>query len=311
MEQPLTLKWLQENKLSLADVQYTVTAANRKASRRSGDLACEFSATENTAADSHTPRELRAVSSGNQPLVLPDKPINLGRFQALKPTPATAMGVDLSVLRVRFTPARGQVYGPSTATTAIDTDTNRAHEMVPEANRILNSGSAWVQYSSNNRRDNPQPSDTYDGADDSSRRNLSFGVVDDTCDVLLGVSIRVGRKSFNAVARVFVAPPDFAPDRRPFCSLAEELVDREPPLRDPAEALPDALQRVGDLFQRIYETASLANVDMMRNAMMPGDDRGLVNFANPPKVIQSESMTPKDAPYFDKDQNLNSPPEFA
>lgn len=308
VEQPLTLKWLQENKLSLSDIQYTVTAANRKAARRSGDLACEFSATESTAADNHTPLELLAVSSGNEPLVLPDNPINLGRFQALKPTPATAMGVDLSVLRIRFTPARGLVYGPPSATTAIDTDTNRAHEIVPEANRILNPASAWVQYSSNNRRDNPQPSDTYDGADDSSRRNLSFGVVDDTCDVLLEASIRVGKRSFDAAARAFVAPPDFAPDRRPFCSLAEELVDREAPVRDSAEDLPDALQRVGDLFQRVYETASLANVDMMRNAMMPGNDRGLVNFANLPKVIQSESMTPKDAPYFDRDQDLNSPP---
>jgi hypothetical protein len=218
------------------------------------------------------------------------------------------MGVDLSVLRIRFTPARGLVYGPRTATTATDPDTNRTHEIVPEANRILNSGSAWLQYSSNNRRDNPQPSDTYDGADDSSRRNRSFGVVDDTCDVLLEASIRVGSKSFNAAARVFVAPPDFAPDRRPFCSLAEELVDREPPVRESPEDLPDALLRAGDLFQRIYETASLANVDMMRNAMMPGNDRGLINFADLPKVTQSESMTPKDAPYFDPDQDLNSRP---
>jgi hypothetical protein len=307
-EQPLTLKWLKENNVSLSDIQYTVTAANRKAARRSGTPACAFSAAATAAGDDHSSRPLLASSSGDDPLVFPDKPVTLGRFQVLRPTPATAMGVDLSVLRIRFTPARGFVYGPPSAATATDTDTGRVHEIVPEANRILNQQAAWLQYSSNNRRDNPQPSDTYDGADDTSRRNRSFGVVDDTCDVLLQASVRVGARTWEAAARVFAAPPDFAPDRRPFCSLADELIDRDPPSRDSAEDLQDAVERLGDLFQRVYETASLANVDMMRNAMMPRDDRGLVNFADLPKVTQGDSMTPQDAPYFDKDQDLNSPP---
>ena len=30
----------------------------------------------------------------------------------IRPTPGTAKGVDLSVLRVRFTPGKGEVYGP-------------------------------------------------------------------------------------------------------------------------------------------------------------------------------------------------------
>jgi len=308
LEQPITLKWLEDNKLSLSDIQYKVTAANRKAARRSGDLSCEFTATVNTSADDHKSRLFLASGSGDDPLVTSDKPIPLGRFQALRPTPAKAMGVDLSILRTRFTPARGLVYGPSTATSAIDPDTGRKHEIVPEENRILNSNSAWLQYRSNLGRDDPQPSDTYDGADDSSRRNRSFGVVDDTCDVLLEAVLRVGRVIHKAAARVFVAPPDFAPDRRPFCSIAEELVDRDPPRRDSAEDLPDAVERLGDLFQRIFETASLANVDMMRDAMMPREDRGLVNFASLPKVTLGESMTPKDSPYFDPDQDLNSPP---
>src|SRR5690349_17860240 len=43
-EQPVTLKWMNDNKAALTDIQYTVTAANRKAARRSGDAACAFSA---------------------------------------------------------------------------------------------------------------------------------------------------------------------------------------------------------------------------------------------------------------------------
>jgi hypothetical protein len=307
-EQPLTLKWLQSNNVSLSDIQYTVTAANHKAARRSGAPACSFSATATATGEDHNSHVLLASSSGDDPLVLPDKPVNLGSFQVIRPSAVMAMGVDLSVLRIRFTPARGLVYGPPNAVSATDTDTGRAHEIVPEANRILNQQAAWLQYSSNNRRDNPQPSDTYDGADDTERRNRSFGVVDDTCDVLLQASVRLGRKTWVATARAFSAPPDFAPDRRPFCSLAEELIDRDSPAEDGREDLADAVERLGDLFQRVYETASLANLDMMRNAMMPRDDRGLVKFADLPKVTLEDSMTPKDAPYFDKDQDLNSPP---
>ena len=307
-ELPVTLNWLQENKVSISDIQYTLTAANRKAARRSGDPGCAFSAAVSATADNHAPQILLASSAGGEALVSPDKPIDLGRFQALRPVPTKAMGVDLSVLRSRFTPARGLVYGPPSAASGTDPDTGQTHEIVLEANRILNPSSAWSQYSSDHRRDSPQPSDTYDGADDPARRNRSYGVVDDTCDVLLHASMRVGSRTYEAVARIFVGPPDFAPDRRPFCSISEELADRDPPKRDSSEKLPDALDRLGDLFQRIYETASLANVDMMRDAMMPREDRGLVNFAGLPSVTRAKSMTPKDQPYFDQNQNLNSPP---
>jgi hypothetical protein len=307
-EKPLTLKWGQENRVELSDIQYTVAAANRKAARRAGASTCAFSATVIVAGDDHTPHSLLASSSGDDSLVSPDRPVSFGRFQVLRPTPVVAMGVDLSVLRVRFTPARGQVYGPPSTSKASDPDSQRVHEIVPEENRILNQQSSWSQYSSNDRRDSPEPSDTYDGADDSSRRNRSFGVVDDTCDVVLQASVRVGRRTWKATARVFAAPPDFAPDRRPFCSLADELSDRDPPADGPVEDLQEAVERLGDLFQRVYETASLANVDMMRNAMMPRDDRGLVNFRGLPAVTLGESMTPQDTPYFDKDQDLNSPP---
>src|ERR1700674_2908046 len=80
-EQPVSLKWLKDNKASLASINYTVTAANRKAARRSGDPACAFSATINVPGDDHSQHPLLASSSGENPLVLADKPIHLGRFQ--------------------------------------------------------------------------------------------------------------------------------------------------------------------------------------------------------------------------------------
>jgi hypothetical protein len=309
-EQAITLKWLKDNRSSLTAIQYTVMAGNRKAARRTADPACAFSGTIQVAGNDHAPHALMASSAGEVPLVFPSSPIHLGQFQVIRPSPAVAMGVDLSVLRVRYTPARGKAYGPPGATMARDPDhptTGPEHVIVVPENRILNPQASWVQYSSNDREDNPEPADTYDGADDVSRRNRSYGVVDDTCDVILRASIKAKGKTWEATARAFVAPPDFAPDRRPFCSMAEELVDRDPPSRETAETLPDAMNRLGDLFQRVYETASLANVDMTRATMMPGNDEGLVNFHGMPAVTLGKSMTPKD-PLFDKTDDLNSRP---
>jgi hypothetical protein len=308
--QPLTLALLQENGATLDSVSYTVTAANGKAARRTGDMACAFRASAQVLGSDHARHPLLASSVGPNPLVSPERPIPLGTFQVIRPVPnRKSLDVDLSVLRVRYTPARGEVYGPPGVSTAEEPDTNvprgRVHELVPPANRILNPDAAWTSYdSSDSKFNNPEPSDTYDGADDPSRNNQSFGVVDDTCDVLIEASLVLhGRTRLVARARVFCGPPDFAPDRRPFVSLADDLIDRDPPAKEPPEPLQDALDRLGDLFQRVWETASLANVNMTRQFMMTGQPRSDI----PPLTTLPGTMTPADHGYFDQTQNLNAP----
>lgn len=312
-EQPLTLKFLEENGGTLDAVEYSVTAANRKAARRTDDPACAFSASIQVRGSDRVKHALQASSvalaATDEPLVPAGTPIPLGTFQVILPTAALTMGVDLGVLRVRFTPARGEVYGPKMAGQATDPDTGRSYPLVPDANQILNPRSSWMHYTSNDRSDSPEPSDTYDGADDTSRRNRSFGVVDDTCDLLLRAGLTIKNKAWVATARAFSAPPDFAPDRRPFYSLADELIDRDPPAADTKEDLQDSLVRLGDLFQRVYETASLANVDMMRSSpeIMPRGQATTVNFPKMPSVTYPDTMTTKD-PLFQKDDDLTSPP---
>jgi hypothetical protein len=65
---------------------------------------------------------------------------------------------------------------------------------------------------------------------------------------------------------VFVGPPDFAPDRRPFLSLADEINDRsaDSAARTAAMSPADRDAWVADLFERVYETVSLLNVDYQR-----------------------------------------------
>ena len=115
-EHALTAAWLKANSGSLDKITYTVTAANKKAARRCGVPSCAFSATVRVSGNDHRKYPLLASSpklpSGEDGLVLPNSPIPLGHFQVIKPVPGAAMDVDLNVLRVRFTPARGEVYGP-------------------------------------------------------------------------------------------------------------------------------------------------------------------------------------------------------
>jgi hypothetical protein len=207
------------------------------------------------------------------------------------------MGIDLSVVRVRFTPAAGEVYGPPTTSFAQAPGTLRPHMIVKPENRILNPQAAWTQYNADySVYRSPEPSDTYDGADiDDSR---SWGVVDDTCDVVVQADLVVDGIRFQAQARVVAGPPDFAPDRRPFVSLADDLADRDPPHFPDEETFAAAQRRVNDLFQRALEVASLFNVDANRARAIR------TNGANPPQVsglprTDAAMMTAEDTPYAD------------
>lgn len=169
---------------------------------------------------------------------------------------------------------------------------------MPPAHRILNPAASWVRYAGADT--DPQPWDTYDGA--GQGRNQSWGVVDDTCDGIVTADLVVDGRRFSARARICVGPPDYAPDARPFVSLADDLADRD---LDPASAdellaaEADTQRRLADLFQRVWETASMVNVDAIR-ARALGDNRG---FPPPPTDnlpnTDDTSMRPSDTPYAD------------
>jgi hypothetical protein len=80
----------------------------------------------------------------------------------------------------------------------------------------------------------------------------------------------------TASANVFAGPPDFGPDRRPFLSLADEINDRaaDGAARNAAMSAADRDAWVEDLFERIYETVSVLNVDHWRS------ERGLTLRGN-------------------------------
>ncbi len=314
-EEPLTLELMEELGIRQDAVSFRITAGNQKASMRTGDVACSYTARLDLNATDHERHALLAYSRhnpGEEPLVLRDLPIPLGAFQIMRPRQETELGINCSTLRVRFTPGRGEVYGPPTAVSGpasplppgdeapARTEYGRLHELVPERNRILNERSPWSSYAQLAlNHDDPQPADSYDGANVGN--NQSWGVADDTCDAVIQAVLVVGGERFSAHTRVLVGPPDFAPDRRPFYSCADDLADRDHDLKDVEGELALTQEEVSDLFNRIFETVSLMNIDAVRtraileNAGTPD----AANFAGLPQ-IDKRSLTIDDEPYVDK-----------
>jgi hypothetical protein len=310
-EMPLTLALLGSVDADLTAVRYRITVANRKAERRTGLPSCGYIARLDVRGDDHTRRPLRAFSPfspGEQPLVREQDPIPLGEFQVVRPVPSAGFGQDLSVLRVRFTPAKGQVYGPPIAGTAMakilpegrlnspKTLLGRMHEMVPAENRILNQDTPWFHYTLDVKdQQDPQPADSYDGA--AAGADASWGVVDDLCDGILEAQVVIRGQRFIATARVFSGSPDYSPDRRPYISFADDLADRDLPrtvVDD--DSIEEAEAEIGDLFQRVFEVASQVNLDLERARGVESSDDG--NFPGLPKM-DARSMTAQDEPYVD------------
>jgi hypothetical protein len=271
---PLTPALLGEFGADESALRFRIDARNAKAARRRSDPNLVFGTFPpvEIQGDQHLPVVLNAVSPprASPRMIPPDRSIPLGSVQVLRsrvqPPANSAPWVallDVEIIRLRFTPGPGRFYGPPRSAQPTNASTVPA---VQEANAFLNPAAGWY----NKRGDANsfvEPGDTFDEITEGSARSL--GVVDDTCEARVEVELQLAgppKRILHAHANIFCAPPDFGPDRRPFLSLADELNDREAN----AAARNGSLTReeldawVEDLFERIYETVSLLNVDALR-----------------------------------------------
>jgi hypothetical protein len=274
-EAPLTPDLLSRFGASLSAITLTVTAMNRKAARRRRDQDLVFGTFPPVVVrgDQTVFVPLRGISPPNaaRSMIPAGRHIPLGGIQMLKsmPPPTTSGSpawdgiVDTSALRFRVTPAQGLFYGPPRAARPTSESPVPA---VETANAFLDPDAGWFNQSGDGGGF-VQPGDTYDMVRPESQQEPtppSLGVVDDTCEIQVEVTLTPPNAApLSAHCSVFVAPPDFAPDRRPFLSLADELNDRSSARAGPpgGEQLDDWVE---DLFERIYETVSMMNVDFWR-----------------------------------------------
>ena len=198
--------------------------------------------------------------------------IPLGSVQFLRSIPQPANEpwsafVNVETIRFRYTPGTGLFYGPPEAAQAIPQNGRPAPAVRPE-NAFLNPNAGWRGAATIGL---VVPGDTYDVINQrQGGTGPSLGVIDDTCEVHFEISLQRGAALpvLTAKSVAFVGPPDFAPDRRPFLSAADELNDRDAdaPARNAALSDDDLDRWVGDLFERVYETVSLFNVDLYRRS---------------------------------------------
>lgn len=282
LEVPLTPSLLTQQGATLNDLVFRIDAKNLKAARRTSNPELRFG--------TFPPLEVKAANNSVTPILAVSPPgvaaarrmiptgrsIPLGSFQVMKSRPQPAPGstpwtaaVNVEVIRFRFTPARGNSYGPPQAAQPQSPGPGSvAFPPVDPSRAFLNQKAGWSGFPAQNNPFDP-PTDTFDGADVGN--NLSLGVVDDTCEARIEISLKLPgpvKRTLSAAANVFVGPPDFAPDRRPFLSLADELNDRasDGASRTAAMSPADRDAWVQDLFERIYETVSLFNLDLWRRA---------------------------------------------
>ena len=281
-EAPITPALLAQHAAGLGDLLVRVDAQNRKVARRTSNTDLSFGTFPplELRGDDHAAVALLATSpprvAAARKLIPAGRNIPLGFFQVLKSTPQPAPGtapwttlvdgqplVNVEAIRFRFTPARGHFYGPPATALPQTAPGGASFAPVESGRAFLNPNAGWSGFVPPG--DLVVPADTYDGADVG--RNQSLGVVDDTCEARIEVSLALpGGRTLSAAANVFVGPPDFAPDRRPFLSLADELNDRSGDSSARTAVLsPDERDAwVENLFERIYETVALLNIDFWR-----------------------------------------------
>jgi len=309
---PLTETLLATFGADRSAVTFTIDARNLKAARRaqSSDLAYGLFPSLNIRGDQHTPVPLLAVSPPGvaRPMIPPDRHIPLGFVQVMRPRPNPPgpndwpETLDLDAIRLRFTPGRGEFYGPRQAARATP---ESAVPAVTMANAFLDSGAGWFN-STAQGGGFVVPGDTFDFFQVGQTQH-ALGVVDDTCEGRIEVELRLAgaaATSLRAHANILVGPPDFAPDRRPFLSIADELNDRsaDAAARNVALTGADLDLWIEDLFTRAYETVSLMNVDHWRIT------RGLRRLSGDrlaPTAIPGEAVMPENQAMGSRDALRN------
>ena len=274
--------WNPLTKQDLADhgvdaVVWTVSVGNHKVYRRTADPDDCIQAVTGEFSD-----HLRHDLLGESKHFIPNETLPLGHVQYVKPSD------EHPGIRLRFTPAHGKVYGSA----------DDPHDKFVVKPLYLGK---WRGYSEpdtpkNNydgrRLTNPaQIFAGYDMPDQSTpggSLHVSYGYIDDECDGIVEVSLKIGEETLSAHARVAAGPPTFAPDSLPVRTVADEL---EQALLGPTvTASPAEIVSVKDIVRRALETVRLMNTAQMNKASVKTRGVGMARMDSMDYARQSEPI---------------------
>jgi hypothetical protein len=253
--EPLTRELLQAENASPSDLRWRVRAGNLKVYRRTRVAGDKVEADTREFSD-HERRPL----VGKCRNFWPGRTLPLGHVQYIKPTDAHPE------IRLRFTPAPGDVYGSS------ESPPGEGRPNDPNVVAMVYDGSrgGWPRHVDGGP-ETTAPGNIFAGeqvGDDW----VSRGYLDDGCDGIVRAELTLGDRTLAASARFAAGPPTYAPDSLPVRTVADELEQALlGPEMEPEEA---SLERVEEIVRRAFETLRLMNTAAMNTGGMAGHDQG-------------------------------------
>ncbi|MBV9201513.1 MAG: hypothetical protein JOY83_17660 [Alphaproteobacteria bacterium] len=261
--EPLTLKLLEDERLTPDAIHWQVTVGNLKVYRQTKVDDDKVVAQVDWFND-HKVHELRGECNN----FLKDKYIPFGGVRYIDPTK------DYPEIRLRFTPAAGLVYGADsnrlTDAGTIADPVFQGHEdrIVYDATR-----GTWRGFQSDvTSLTLTNPSDIYQGTPSADPKNplaTSWGYLDDVCDGPVAVRLTLSDgKTLTARAWISAAMPAFAPDSQPVRTVADDLEQLiwGPEIQDNEISLDAALE----IVRRGLESVRLLNTLAMNGNIIDG-----------------------------------------
>lgn len=264
------------------EIAWRVHVANRKIFRRTGDERDIISADTGWFSD-HDRRELEGHCANFRRKT---DFVSFGHVRFIEPNE------NFPEIRLRFTPAKGLIYGPDADADPDPEAKTKTDPVIPPDRAIYDHRKSWFRYGDDPIGTDPKPRG-------STEKKLGFrndtlppslfaivppapswlnnniavsrGYFDDACDGFVEVRLtRDGKTVFSAYARICVGPPDVAPDALFVRSLADDLeqVIHGPWVID--EEAERTRARALEIVRRAYETVRFMNVTVMNGNDIKG-----------------------------------------
>jgi len=259
--QPLTADLLSAHGLTPADVAWSVEAGNIKAFRRTGDPDDQIYAKVQCLSD----HESHALEGKCQNFVSTSTILPLGSIRYIRPNP------EYPEIRLRYTPAKGLVYGSSTKRTKLNAAGKRVEEddpVITPDRVIYDPTKKWHGWVDKGTPYDTNPGQIYAGFSNEDHNQESWGYLDDECDGVVRAQLRIDGKILSAFARFGAGPPTFAPDGLPIRTVADEL---DQAMFGPTVDLDTInIENAEEIVRRAFETVRLLNTAVMNGNTVQG-----------------------------------------
>jgi len=260
---PLTEALLQRAGLTLDNISWSVTVGNLKLFRRTGDVKDKIIATKDDIKDSYVYKLVGECQNFHDGKTLP-----LGSVQFIKPSD------DFPGLRLRFTPAAGNVYGSSTKRIESEGAAATDDPVITSEHQVLyDPGKGGWQGYTESAKFNPNytmPAQIFAGYSTKHGDQVSWGYLDDECDGIVTATLQPNDNSLatlTATAHIVAGPPAFAPDILPIRAVSDELeqiiMGTEPDKEVPIEVAEEVVRRA-------FESITLMNTAVMNGNPING-----------------------------------------